>query len=305
MKNINQIIAAFILLSILQSCSSSAPLQKPTPKYLYTPSNANLINVEKKIDFKSTIAYATSSHRDEGYEAKQKSNGFDFKSAFAITNHVALKFDAFKWREKSFSLDAPGTLNAFDVLYKRNGMSASVGYFTYMDKQKQFMFSVYTGIEIGKTNFDGIYREPVKHNYYYKAKNVNWFMTQAFTVFADKSYSATLASRLSVVSFKNLNTNDSTFIQGENVLYNKKNSVFSDFLFQNNLKLSQKYGVSLFGNVGLAILLTSSLKTETNKELFDNSYFFTYRTNKDQYDYNNIFGSVGIEIDLRQLLKKK
>jgi hypothetical protein len=306
MKNINQIIAAFILLSILQSCGTSAPLQKPTPKYLYTPSNANLINVEKKFDFKSTFAYASSAHTNDNYdEGKQKSNGFDFKSAFAITNHLAVKFDVFKWKEKNFSLDALGTINAFDLLYKRNGMSASVGYFTYLDKQKQFMFNVYTGIEMGKTNFDGIYRERIKHYYYYKAKNVNWFITPAFTFLVDKSFSFTFASRLSVVSFRNLNTNDSTFIIGENLLYNKKNSVFSDFIFQSNVKLSRKYGISLLGNIGLSTLITGSLKEETRRDDFSNNYFFNNTIRKDQYDYNNIFGSVGIEIDLRQLLKKK
>lgn len=303
MKILNYTIAAFILLSILQSCATSAPVQKPTPKYLYTPSNANLIVVNKKFDLKSTIAVATSAHTYDGYDAEQKSKGFDFKMAFAPINHLAVKVDVFTWKEKSFSTAVPNTLNAFDILYKRKGISASVGYFTYLDKQKQFNFNVYTGVEMGTTHFSGIYREPIKRNYYYNANNVNWFITPAFTFLDDKVFALTLASRLSVISFRNLSTNDSTFTKGENALYNKNNSVFSDFLLHSNIKLSDKYGVSLFGNFGISNLLTTSLKDETLNSNGSNS--LNSPAVKGQYDYNNLFASIGIEINFRKLFKKK
>lgn len=278
-------------ISLLTSCYTS------TPKYLFAPNSANLLQIEKKKDVKAAINYAQSKHAGNNDDSPgiQTSNGIDIQTAYSPINHVVLKVDLFKkWEiDKAVNNDQTNS-SRYKIDYRRQGTVLGLGYFKFLDKAQEILFNIDGGAGLGKTSFNGTYRQDAITKYFYTANNTTLAVTPSLRFKISKHYNLTLAYRLSSVAFSNITTNDITLTKGLYAAFANKNSVYGDIIIENNFGFNSLQGIRFHWQLGVSKLYTH----------FSYEPSSTYQSFADQYEYNNSFGSFGIVADLNKLFIK-
>ena len=263
---------------------------------MFAPNSANLLQIEKKGDVKTATNYAQTKHvrNNDDSPGIQTSNGIDVQTAYSPINHLVLKFDLFKkWEvDKAVNNDQTNT-SRYKINYQRQGTVLNIGYYKYLDKAKEILFNIDGGIGLGKTSFNGTYRQDAITKYVYSANNVTLSVIPSIRFKVSKNYNLTLAYRLSSVDFSNIATNDSTLKKGLYAAFASKNSVYGDIMIENNFGFNSLQGIRFHWQLGI-----SNLHTHFNYEPYPGS-----RSNADQYEYNNSFGSFGIVADLKKIFK--
>lgn len=283
---------------IIISCSCGfISCYTTTPKYLFAPNSANLLQIEKKGDVKAATNYAQSKHVGNNDESPgiQTSNGIDVQTAFSPINHLVLKVDLFKkWEvDKAVNNDQTNP-SRYKINYQRQGTVISIGYYKFLDPAKEILFNIDGGVGLGKTSFNGTYRKDAITKYVYSANNVTLSVTPSIRFKVLKNYNLTLAYRLSTVDFSKITTNDSTLTKGLYEAFANKNSVYGDIMIENNFGFNSLQGIRFHWQLGI-----SKLYTHFNYNPSPGSLSFA-----DQYEYNNSFGSFGIVADLKKIFKK-
>ena len=290
MKKIDNLLIIFCV-SLLTSCFTT------TPKYLFAPNSANMLQIEKKGDVKAAINYAQSKHvgNNDNSPGIQKSNGIDIQTAYSPTNHVALKVDLFKkWEvDKAVNNDQTNS-SRYKINYQRQGTVLSIGYYKFLDQAQEILFNIDGGVGLGKTSFNGTYRQDTITKYFYTANNTTLAVTPSLRFKISKHYNLTLAYRLSSVAFSNITTNDITLTKGLYAAFANKNSVYGDIVIENNFGLNSLQGIRFHWQIGF-----SNLYTHFSYEPSSTDQNFA-----DQYEYNNSFGSIGIVADLKKIFIK-
>lgn len=268
-----------------------------TPKYLFAPNSANLLAIEKKGDIKAAINYAQSKHvgKNEDSPGRQISNGLDVKMAYGITNNVVVKANLFKkWEiDKAVNNDQTNPLR-YKINYQRQGTVLSIGYYKFLDKDKKNLFTFDGGVGLGKTSFNGTYRNDSINKYFYSANSLSYLITPALRFRISKNYSLVLAYRFSSVAFTNIVTNDITLTKGLYAAFANKNSLYGDIIIENEFGFNRLHGIKFHWQLGV-----SKLYTHFNYEPVIGSQNVV-----DQYEYNNRFGSFGVIADLNSIFKK-
>ena len=277
--------------SALSSCYTT------TPKYLFAPSSANLLQIEKKGDVKTAINYAQSKHvrNNDNSPGKQSSNGIDIQTAFSAIKHVAVKVDLFKkWEVDKALNNDQANLSRYKINYQRQGTVISIGYYKFFDKTKKILFNIDGGIGLGKTSFNGTYRKNAITKYFYSANNSTLLVTPSLKFKVSKNYNLTLAYRFSSTAFSKIITNDSTLTKDLYASFANKNSIYGDIIIENDFGFNSLQGIRFHWQLGM-----SNLYTHFSYEPSSSSQSFV-----DQYEYNNSFGSIGIVADLKKIFKK-
>ena len=291
MKSISHSVLMIAFVIGLTSCNSI------TPKYLFAPNSANLLAIEKKADVKAAINYAQSKHvgKNDDSPGRQISNGLDVQMAYGITNNVVVKADLFKkWEiDKAVNNDQTNPLR-YKINYQRQGTVLSIGYYKFLDKDKKNLFTFDGGIGLGKTSFNGTYRNDSVNQYFYSANSLSYLITPSLRFKISKNYSFILAYRLSSVAFTNVITNDITLTKGLYAAFANTNSLYGDIIIENEFGFNRLDGIKFHWQLGV-----SKLYTHFNYEPVIGSQNVV-----DQYEYNNRFGSFGVIADLYSIFKK-
>ncbi len=269
-----------------------------TPKYIQSPNSPNLIQIDKRKDLKASVSYAYTGHTHiDGAGTETKSNGIDAQTAYGISDKFAIKIDAFKKWEIDKDDSKNEAIKNYFIKYKRGGAEMSIGYYTFIGKRKNFIFNIYTGVGIGKNSFDGRYRNDNMINRTYSANHTKWFIMPSITLVGSKNYALLFAYKLSVLKFNNINTNDEALKNGFYTELTNKNSLFGDFVLDNQFGFNKIKGIKFHVMIGGTKLYTYF--TDVSSNVNGTSY------NSDQYLYNDHFASFGIIADVRQLFAKK
>ena len=278
------------MVSSLSSCYTT------TPKYLYAPNSANLLQTEKKGDLKAAINYAQSKHAGNNDDdvGRQTSNGIDVQTAYSLINNLVLKADAFHRWETDRSGRNQTLQNRYRLDYKRRGADVSIGYYKLLGKQKHISLNIDGGIGFGKTSFTGTYRKDTINKYFYSANHSTLFITPSIALKPTKNYSLIIAYRLSSIKFFSVNTNDVALTKGLYAAFANKNSVYGDIIIENHFRFNSLQGIRFHWQLGVSKLYTR----------FSYEPSSTYQSFADQYEYNNSFGSFGIVTDLNKLFVK-
>ena len=268
-----------------------------TPKYLFAPNSANLLQIEKKGDVKTAINYAQSKHSGNNGDSpgRQTSNGVDIQTAYSPINHVVLKVDLFKkWEvDKAVNNDQTNS-SRYKINYRRQGTVLSIGYYKFLDKPREILFNIDAGVGLGKTSFYGTYRKDAITKYVYSANNGSLSVTPSLRFKVSKNYNLTLAYRVSSVAFSNITTNDGSLTKGLYAAFANKNSVYGDIVIENDFGVNSLPGIRFHWQLGV-----SNLYIHFNYDPSPSSQSFA-----DHYEYNNSFGSFGIVADLKKVFKK-
>ncbi len=268
-----------------------------TPKYLFAPNSANLLQIEKKGEVKAAINYAQSKHvgNNDDSPGKQTSNGIDIQTAYSVIDHVVLKADLFKkWEVDKAVNNDQSNPSRYKINYQRQGTNLSIGYYKFLDKKQVILFNIDVGVGFGKTSFNGTYRKDSINKYFYSANNVTFLITPSLKLKISKNYNLILAYRLSGVDFSNIKTNDITLTKGLYAAVADKKSIYGDIVIDNEFGFNRLHDIRFHWQFGVSKLYTHfSFEPDYGSQYFE-----------DQYEYNNSFGSFGIVANLNKLLKK-
>ncbi len=291
MSNKIVFITSIAIAFILSSCSTI------TPKYLCAPAPANLIQIEKKNDVKASVNYSASGHsRIPGIGSKQQSNGLNIQTAFGLSKKIAIKLDAFKYWETDRNVIDTIALYDFKINYRRQGVEVSAGYYKHYGTKKDVAFNVYSGFGIGNNKFNGFYRNDSGINRNFDADYIKWFICPSISFDITKNYSLLVAYKLSVLKFKNIQTNDIQLKTGFYKEITSKNSVFSDFIFDNQFTFNNMKGIKFHVMLGASALHTRF----SDYRIYASGTSYT----TGQYLYNDRFASIGVIADVHQLFSK-
>ncbi len=259
-----------------------------TPRYMYSPSALNVPILVKQGDSKLAANYSTAITgsstlgTSSDYQRKQ-SNGFDLQGAVAVTNHFALMANYYQRSERN-----RGTENAADVSvikYKRRLTEVGLGYFTPLHQSEKVMFQVFAGMGKGRFSFidDGIDLNSNSVQRQHAASVIKVFLQPGFQFRIKENFALAVASRLSIINYKDINTNYST-PQLETYLLNDIDQgafVFWEPSFTNTIGFNGLPGVKLEYQLGASIKVTERA-----------------------LDYRTLNFSLGVQFDVRRLFSQ-
>lgn len=211
MKTTLWILSLASLVILFTNCS--------TPRYAYNQTAHNVPHLSQKGDSKLAAYYsnnaAGSSSDDNGSQYdKATSQGFDVQGAVAVTNNIAVQADYYYRGEKSTSTSSSSSNFAKSVVdYKRNMFVIGAGYFTPVDKNKKVFVQVFGGVGFGKTNIKdkGVDQSQANYSRFYDVNLTKFYLEPSISFRHKEIFSATVATRASVIKFRNIKTDYSLF----------------------------------------------------------------------------------------------
>lgn len=293
MKNNLLSLESAICILLLSSCFST------TPKYLFAPNSTNLIQLKSKGDFKAALNYSATRHPililESNTSGRQRSNGIDVQTAYAISNKIAIKLDGFTRAETDRSINTVNNPSRYALKYKRCGAEISVGYYIFLGAERKVLINAFAGIGTGKTSFTGTYRLDSVNNYFYSTNHTKLFLVPSIHLNFTDNYSLKLGYKITSVDFYNIHTNDILLTKGLYKLFVDKKSVFGDFVIENEFGFKTIQGFKFHVQIGVSKLFT----------------FFNYVDDlgtsiiNEQYQYNNKFANFGLVADLNNVFRNK
>ena len=199
------ILVLFSLVVVFTSCETS--------RYAYSPTAHNVPILTKQGDSKVAANYSTngivseSDNTSDQYE-RNISYGFDMQGALAVTNHIALQANYFYRNEKTHSNSDYYNFSNSSVKYQRNMFEFGGGFFTALDRKKRILLQTYAGAGFGKTNITehGTDQNQLPYGRYYDANLTKYFLEPSMTFRVKEAFAASFGSRISLIKFRNINT---------------------------------------------------------------------------------------------------
>jgi hypothetical protein len=275
-------ILSLIFIIVFASCN--------TPRYAYSPTAHNVPVFTKQGDTKVASYYSNNgiytSTDDNGNEYDRNvAQGFDIQGAAAVTNNIALQAAYYYRNENSNQNSNNGNFETNSVKYNRYLFEFGAGFFTPLDKKQHMLFQFYAGMGFGKSTIreKGTDFNLNLYSRFYDADLTKYYFEPSMTFRTPKEiFAATIATRWSIVKFRNINT-DYTFSEKLNY----------------NLDSLDRYAVAFFepsfvGSFGFPKLPGVRLELQTGLSvLLDNSFF----------DYRPFNFSVGLVLDIPKIIR--
>lgn len=234
-----------------------------TPRYVYSPAAHNVPVLQHKGDSKLAVNYSfnfADNTVKENVSVKGKARGYDLQAAYAFTDHWAGMVNYFNRRERNAG-DFDNNLRDSTVInYKRNLLEIAAGYFHTLDENKRVMFQVFAGAGFGRFSFtdDGRDHNGLYRHRYHNAAVTKIFMQPALQVHSRHQFTAALSSRMSIIYFKNIQTDyNATELDNytlDSLAYRPK--VFWEPSLVNNIGFKKLPGVRLELQIGFAFLMS-------------------------------------------------
>lgn len=201
------VLAVISLIIVFASCN--------TPRYAYSPTAHNVPILTRQGDSKLAANYSnnitsTATDDDDNQYEKSVSHGFDLQGAVAVTNNIALQANYFYRSEKTTSTSSSySDFARSSVKYQRRLFEFGAGYFTPVDKKQRMLFQVYAGAGLGKTKIadDGIEFSGIDYHRNYNTNITKFYLEPSITFRMKEIFAATVATRASIVKFRNIETN--------------------------------------------------------------------------------------------------
>jgi len=270
-----------ISLGFLYSCTTS--------KYAYTPSTANLLQLEQKGDFKAAINYSTASAPASG-ERRKSSNGVDLQTAYAMSKKIVIKVDAYTKAERNETTAGQNGVANEAIKYKKKGIELSLGCRNFSNSKDRTPFQAFAGAGTGNFSFTGRYNNGDPNNHhsmdYFKT-----FIQPSYTFFVSKNYDLTLAGKINMLQFYNVATDYPDLSATPLGNIDTKPNYYLDFVMQHQFGFKELAGLQFQVQLGITSLATSFSSAQHN---FEN----------EKYDYNNVWFAAGFILDPRKLGKK-
>jgi len=263
------------------------------PKYVYSPSTANLLSIAKKGDAKLALNYSTAGNAFIFGGANTKSNGGELQAAVAAGNKIVIRGSAYIKKEHNQTLledtfNTPWESNS----YRKRGAELSVGIYNFSKSKAASVFQLNGGIGFGKSSFTTMENEQNSPLQSYSVDYIKAFMQPAAIIKVSENYKITLGNTFSLMSYKNVKT-DLKDIKEEALGYiDSKPGFFSEFIFQNEFEFAGLSGISFQVQFGTSSLLTS----------FSSEAGTTLNTNK--YAYHKAWSAIGIAANFGRIFRK-
>ena len=276
MKTIQLLCAVLSAITIF-SCSAA--------KYAYTPTTANLLQVEGKGNLQAAVNYATATSGRIA-EGKQSSNGIDIQTAYAVTNKIVVKLDAHYKGEGNQSSISQGGVADEVVRYKKKGMEFSAGFNNFSKDKTRTGFQAFAGLGVGDVAFTSTYDAGNKDDY--SMDYIKVFVQPSYTIFVSKHYDISFAGKLNMLTFSNVKSTYSALDEEALALISTKPSYFVDFIMQHQFGAPKLKALQFQVQTGLTALTTNFSSPQNN---------FT----RLKYDYNSLWFALGVIADLKKL----
>ena len=259
-----------------------------TPRYAHSPTAHNVPILTKQGDSKIAANYSnngveSSTDGNDDYE-KNISHGFDLQGAVAVTNHIALQASYFYRREKKNSNFGDFGFDSSRIRYKRNMFEFGAGYFTQLDTKQRVILQIFAGAGLGETSIteSGSDFNQLPYSRFYNTDLAKFYLEPSITFRAKEIFAASIATRLSVVKFRNIKTNYS-FDEKQNFNLDSLNRyplVFFEPAFVGSFGFNKLPGFRIEIQAGLSLLV-------------DQKVFIDYRP----FNF-----SAGLVFDIRKLI---
>jgi hypothetical protein len=174
-----------------------------TPRYIYTPSPANINYFKQKGDAKLNAAYSFGDK--DGPFAYNK--GLDIQAGYALTNHFAIMASYYHRNEKDnydnqYNWNPTPVKDTSSVDYKRHFFELGAGYFLPLNKNKTVTYNIYGGIALGSFNMNEYdnYNNSISH-YYYKNNVSKYFLQSSFNFMLSPYVNFSFTDRLMSIHY--------------------------------------------------------------------------------------------------------
>jgi hypothetical protein len=285
MKTIFLILSAGILL--FTSCD--------TPRYAYSQTAHNVPILKKQGDSKIAAYYSnngsstqnstTGTGSSSNQYSKNTAQGADLQAAVAVTKSLAIQGSYFYRAEKTnFTSDYDNNFNSSTIKYKRNLVELGAGFFTPLDSRKYVYFQAFAGGGLGKTtiNDKGLDINNSPYDRHYNADITKFYLEPSITFHAKEIFAATVATRVSVIKFRNINSNYSLSEKQDFQLdsLDRFSVAFFEPAFVGSFGFNKLPGFRIEFQAGLSVLWEH-----------------------DFIDYRPLNLSLGLVLDIRKLMK--
>ncbi len=267
--------------SLLYSCT--------TAKFAYTPSTANLLQLDKKRDFRAAVNYASSS-ASPVIERNKSSRGLDLQTAFAMSKKIVVKLDAYTKAERNGTVATQNGVPNELVKYKKKGIELSLGCRNFSNSKDRTPFQAFAGVGTGKFSFSSMYSNGDPNNHH-SMDYLKIFLQPSYTFFATENYDLTFASKINMLQFKNVVTDYPNLSETPLGYIDSKPNYYIDFIMQHQFGFKELAGLQFQLQFGVTTLTTSFSAAQQN--------FL-----KQKYDYNNLWFAAGLILDPGKFGKK-
>lgn len=276
---------SFVFLSCI-----SALIACTAPKYVFSPSTANLLQLDKQGEIKVAANYAEASPLLFS-DLNHSSEGLDIQSAYAITKRAGLKADVYSKWESNESIAELNGMPRDNIKYKKRGIEISGGYYNFSKKQASSKFQLFAGVGAGKFSFEQTYNSGTLKMNYHSMNYFKYFLQPSLIAIKKKNYSLDFAARMSLLHFNNIKTDYADLTTEPLGYIDSKPSIFADFIIRHEFGFTKLHGVRFQVQNGLTNLLSDFSSNEPDG--FKNI----------QYDYNDRWMAVGIILDMKKLFR--
>lgn len=278
MKRIPAIIL-YLLLFAACACNS--------PRYIYSPSPANMPFIKDKGDSKLAAYLSGGSSRTATPNINARNIGFDLQGAYAISKNWAITASYFNRRERDGYIDFNNSLFDSSVVdYSRNILDVGAGLFTAGNSQKTMFLSLYAGIGAGSFSFNdkGKDAQQALYSRYHKNSIIKWYLQPSLYTIGNGFLSAAFLSRFSFIHYADKRT---TYNATELSFYNlDKLHNRTVIVFEPALILQARFPDNDW------------LKIEGNLSLSTDPF-----SNKSNLEARNMNASIGLVFDLSKVKK--
>ncbi len=260
-----------------------------TPRYAYSPTAHNVPLLTKKGDSKVAAAYSTNgvtseTNNTDNQYTKNTSQGFDVQGAVALSDNIAIQGSYFYRGEKTNSTWNNSFFNSSAIRYKRSMFEFGAGFYTALDSRQRVFLQAFAGGGFGKTTIkdNGVDQAQLPYSRYYNTDLAKFYLEPSITFRAKEVFAGSIATRVSVLKFRNINTN---YSQNEKMGFNLDSLnryavVFFEPAFVGSFGFNKLPGFRIEIQAGLSVLLDESF-----------------------IDYRPFNFSAGLVFDIRKLLK--
>ena len=274
----------FICLSVivLTGCENT--------RYAYSPAAHNVPVFTKQgdsklaADYSNNGAWAYSDYNSQNQYDKKASQGIDLQGAFAVTKHIGIQANYFYRKENTNSTYNTYNFDSSAVKYRRNMADFGAGFFSALDTKDKVLFQVYAGMGLGKTTISDKGKDQNQSAYsrYYNTDITKFYLEPSVTFRAREVFAGSIATRLSLIKFRNINSNY-TFQEKQDLNLDSLDRfavVFFEPAFVGSFGFNKLPGFRIEIQAGLSLLLDESF-----------------------VDYRPFNFSAGLVFDIRKLLR--
>lgn len=269
------IFISIITVTVLSSCTT-------TYRYIYTATPPNNPYFIEKGD--SKLAGYYSSSWNDGDPSTRKSGGWDFQSAYALSNHFALTAGYLNRTEVDGYIYNNNNNNQENtsINYKRNLFDLGAGYFLPIDKNKKVTANMYGGVALGKFSFTD-----EDYGRFHKSSISRPYFQPSLNYMPTPNFRMSFGFRFSFVHYGNIQT---SYIKSE-LEELHLNLINDQTIFYTEGAFNMQFGFRAFPGAKVDFTLSGTSRPFRNEEI----KLYSRTSN----------ASIGLSFDLSKMGKKE